>query len=486
MRSARTDRACADARRRAPTALRDLVAWLRIPSVSADPARADDVRAAGAWLERRLRADGARVRLLGDPARPTVVGEFPSTVRGAPVVVVYGHYDVQPAGPGWTSSPFEPVVTDGRLVARGASDDKGQLMAHLVAAEAWLGTSGLPVRLVVVADGAEEVGSPGLRSTLTTLAREVRPDLVVISDTRRLTDRVPAVTVSQRGLISAVLAVDVGGSPVHPGRRGGAIVDPAVVLAEALSRLADQLPRAVPPARVRRDVVPLSDHRVRSEVAPRATRASHLDDRITRCVSLHVVALRSGGSASAVPTTAAARLDIRVPPGVGTDAVGDLVARIVADVELPGVAVRLRVTSAEPGLDLRIAPHVARVVDDACLKGFGSRAARVRSGGSLPAATHVRTSFGVDPVLLGLGPPEDGAHGPDEHLDLDAWRRGVVTCTALIGGCAQALPPRARLGQDTHSHHSVTLRDPPWGGLRAPASPRSADRPAHVPPGGTT
>jgi succinyl-diaminopimelate desuccinylase len=453
--------------------------------VSADPRRGDDVRAAGRWLADRLRGDGAEVRLLGDQARPTVVGDFGPVTRGGPVVVVYGHYDVQPPGPGWTSPPFEPRLTKGMLVARGASDDKGQLLAHVVAAEAWRATGGLPVRLLVVAEGAEEIGSPGLLVALREVARTVRPDLVVVSDTRRLTDRVPAVTVSQRGLVSAGLRVEVGGSPVHAGRRGGAVVDPGVVLAEALSRLAAVLPRAVPPAAVRHDVVTLSDRRVRAEVAPRATHASHLDDRITRCVSLHIVRLSSGGSASAVPTSASARLDIRVPPGTGTDRVVEVVRRVLDDAAVPGVALRLDIMSAEPGVELHLAPHVGRVVDAACLTGFGAPAARVRSGGSLPAAGQLRTAFGVDPVLLGLGPPEDGAHGPDEHLDLEGWRRGVLTSTALLGRCVEALPPRTHLGQDTLRHRAVTPRIPARRSRHASLSSNSADRTARVPPGGT-
>ena len=486
MRTAGADRARTEARHRAPAALRDLIDWLRIPSVSADPRRAGDVLAAGRWLALRLRRDGADVRLLGDPTRPTVVGDFGPAPRGGPVVVVYGHYDVQPPGPGWTSPPFEPRSTAGKLVARGASDDKGQLLAHLVAAEAWRATGGLPVRLVVVAEGAEEVGSPGLLDVLHQVAGTVRPDLVVVSDTRRLTDRVPAVTVSQRGLVSAVLRVEVGGSPVHAGRRGGAVVDPGVVLAESLSRLAETLPRAVPPARPRRDVVALSDRRVRAEVAPRATHASRLDDRITRCVSLHVVRLSSGGTTSAVPTSASARLDIRVPPGTGTDVVVDVVRRVLDGVAIDGVRVRLDVVSAEAGVELHLAPHVERIVDAACLDGFGAHAARVRSGGSLPAAGQLRAAFGVDPVLLGLGPPEDGAHGPDEHVDLDGWRRGIVTCTALLGRCVDAFAPPGRSGQGTLRHHPVTPRTPALGSGRPRLSSHSADRTAHVPPGGTS
>ena len=154
--------------------------------------------------------------------------------RAAPVLVVYGHYDVQPAGRGWTTDAFTPVIRAGVLYARGANDDKGQLFAHLAALDAWRRVGGAPLTVVIVAEGAEEIGSPGFAEAISGLRRRVHANAVLVSDTERASMGRPAVTVSQRGQITMTVVVDTGGPPVHPGRLGGAVADPSVVLAAAL------------------------------------------------------------------------------------------------------------------------------------------------------------------------------------------------------------------------------------------------------------
>ena len=167
--------------------LAELKSWLAIPSVSPDPARVDAVREAAAWLAAWLRALGAQVQQLPTRGGPPVVTGRIDGPPSAPVVLVYGHYDVQPAGRGWTTDAFTPVVRAGVLYARGANDDKGQLFAHLAALDAWCRAGGIPVTVVIVAEGAEEVGSLGLPDVLQVLRRGVQADVVVVSDTERAT-----------------------------------------------------------------------------------------------------------------------------------------------------------------------------------------------------------------------------------------------------------------------------------------------------------
>ncbi len=469
MTTATSSAAIAVARRRDAAVLRDLVTWLAIPSVSADPACAQDVRRAADWLADRLRGEGARVTMLGDRARPVVVSDFDPGPDGGPTVLVYGHYDVQPPGPGWRTAPFVPVVRDGRLVARGASDDKGQLLVHIAAVEALLRSGGLPGRIVVVAEGAEEIGSPGLGEVLDELRRSVRPSAVVVSDTRRASRDVPAVTVSQRGSLALDVLVDVGGRPVHPGRWGGAVLDPSLELGRVLRDLRAALRGAVAPARRRDDVLRVADDKVRRQLAGRATVADHLHSRITERASLHVVSWRSGTRASAVPVTALARVDVRVPPGADPARVARLLAGAAR--ARGGARVSVTVAGSSPGVDLVHDPVTLDVLDRACRRGFGHPPLAVRSGGSLPAVALLREAFGVDPILLGLGPADDGAHGPDEYVDLSGWRKGVATSVELLVSLCALLPRPPATGSNATDTRSSRSR----GTQRL--VPRSSERP---------
>jgi succinyl-diaminopimelate desuccinylase len=446
----------AAARRWRADRLTELRSWLEIPSVSADPARAADVDRAARWLASWQRGHGATVEIRPTASgRDVVLGHW-AAPPGAPLVVIYGHYDVQPAGPGWSSAPFTAVVRDGVLYARGAGDDKGQLFAHLCALDAWRQAGVPPVRVLVIAEGAEEVGSPGFGAMLGRLARRVRPQAVIVSDTERDDDGAPTVTVSQRGHIVAELEVDTGGPDVHPGRLGGAVVDPSLVLAEAMLTLRDELLPGLgaDPA----DVVGVLPH-IRTDAAVaraaggRATIGHGLDERITLRGALGVTWLATGGRGGAVPARSAARIDLRLPPRADPADVL-LRARGLLDGLAPrGTTVRLRVVSGTPGVETAPDAPSRRAVEEACTVGFGRPPAYVRSGGTVPAVSMMARAFGIHPLLLGFGTPGGNAHGPDEAMDLPGWAAGVDTSAALL--YALARPIRAdhvttRLQSDDH------------------------------------
>ena len=326
--------------------------WLAIPSVSADPARAADVTRAARWLATWQRARGAEVHVRPTASgRDVVLGHW-AAPPGAPLVVVYGHYDVQPAGPGWSSDPFTPMVRDGVLRARGAGDDKGQLFAHLCALDAWRQAGVPPVRVLVIAEGAEEVGSPGFSTVLRELGQSFRPQAVVVSDTERDADGAPTVTVSQRGHIVGRLEVDTGGPEVHPGRLGGAVVDPTLLLAEALLLLRnDLLPSLGVQARDAGDIEPRvrSDEAVAQAGGGRAMTGPRLDERVTRRGALSITRLCTGGRGGAVPVHTTARIDLRLPPQVDPTDVLISVRGMLGQLAPLGTAVRLRVLAQTPG-----------------------------------------------------------------------------------------------------------------------------------------
>lgn len=407
------------AARTAPAALDDLEAWLRIPSVS----RTAAVDRAADWAATRLRRHGAEVRRLPGPV---VVAR--TRGRGGATSVVYGHLDVKPPGPGWTTPPFRPVRLGHRLQARGASDDKGQVMSHLVALAAWARAGGPPGDVVTIIDGAEEVGSPGLSRALAGLGEPVAG--VVVVDTRSAGRRRPTVTLSQRGAVQVRLAVDVGGRPVHAGRLGGAVVDPTLLLAGLLVRAArvlDDLPLPPPPWPSHPSATS-----VRAAAGGRAVHASDVVGLATRRGVLTVNRMRASAAPGAVPTRATALLDVRVPPGCSpADALGRLERALRR--ELPGgVRLIFRAGPRAAGSVLDPSPRARAAVDAACRAAYGRPAATAASGGSIRAVGVLRREFGTTPVLLGLGPEDDGAHGPDEYLDLREWPAQVDVHVVLL------------------------------------------------------
>ncbi|MDQ3555905.1 MAG: dipeptidase, partial [Gemmatimonadota bacterium] len=241
-----TDRLARDRERH----LDELKEWLRIPSVSAKSEHRDDTRRAAEWLVERMEEAGLqRAELIPTAGHPVVIGEWRGA-EGAPTLLVYGHYDVQPPEPldEWTSPPFEPEVRDGRLYARGSVDDKGQVFLHLKAVETYLAERGsLPVNLIFVVEGEEEVGSPNLAAFLRKNRERLRCDAVLISDTGMFAPGLPSITVGLRGLAYMEIRVRGARSDLHSGEYGGAVVNPAMVLARILAQLHDERGRVTIP-----------------------------------------------------------------------------------------------------------------------------------------------------------------------------------------------------------------------------------------------
>ena len=238
----------------------DLCELLRIPSVSADRNYAGDIRRAADWVAGRLGRLGLAAELIETDGHPLVYAESPP-VPGAPTVLVYGHYDVQPADPldQWTSPPFEPTVRDGNLYARGATDDKGQVLTHVNSAQAWIETAGrLPLQLKFLIEGEEEVGSESLNKFLERSADKLACNVVVVSDTAQFAPGQPAITYGLRGIAYFELRLTGPQHDLHSGTFGGGVTNPANALARMLAALVDGDGRVQVPG-FYDDVVPLTD-----------------------------------------------------------------------------------------------------------------------------------------------------------------------------------------------------------------------------------
>jgi succinyl-diaminopimelate desuccinylase len=428
--AARLDDARGAARRRGDAALRGLEQWLRIPSISGDPAHRRDVARAADWIAQRLAKMTHAVKVVPSAHNPVVLARVGSSRSMHRPLIVYGHLDVKAPGPGWTSMPFEPVRRGGLLFARGASDDKGQFMAHVAAVEAWASVGGPPIDVAFIVDGAEEVGSPGLKAVVDRHRDFLGADAaaIVVSDTKMAGPGRPTLTVSQRGMLGVKVVVSTGRGGVHAGRYGGAVIDPSQVLAAAILRGARAVGRLScagrPPGP--------SDADVRAGAAGRALHPDRLAERSTTCGALTVTSFESGSTAGAIPATAKATLDIRLPPAVDAAKTFSMIAGAMLGNRHPQVGIRLTCVATTPGVSMRQASEVRENIDRACRLAFGRPVVTVASGGSIPAVDLLFRTFGRPPILLGFGPADDGAHGPDERIHLGDWAKSVETAVLFM------------------------------------------------------
>jgi len=440
--------------RQRPHLVRGLAELIRFPSVSADPARAPAMMACAKWLERHLRKLGAaNARVLRSSGKPAVFGRIPGP-SGAPHVLIYGHYDVQPAEPAgaWKTPPFEPSLRHGALFGRGASDDKGQLFAHLAAVELLRRRAGgLPVSVSFFIDGEEEMGSPSLPQLFRELRPELRCDAAVVSDAPIIGVDRPSITHALRGDLYLELEVQGSGRDLHSGLFGGAVENAVTALSSALSRLHDDRGAIAVPgfyadvpnlsARERaymRRVGPAARDVVRDAGGARLSGEIGFSayERATIRPALEISGLQGGYSGTGVkgviPSAARAKLDIRLVPGQDLDRVAAMVGRHLR-----------RLLPASLRLDVRELMRIRPVALDrrhptmqaavrAYTRAFGTRPVFLRTGGSIAAASALAEEIGVPVVLMGFALPDDAAHAPNEHFRLSMLEKGIQTSAAFL------------------------------------------------------
>ena len=436
--------------------MRSLAGLVGVPTISSDPRRAADLRRCARGLAARLVRAGMRpVRLLTPARHPLVVAEHRRGGR-RPLVVLYAHYDVQPAGPGWSSPPFQPRRRGADLYGRGASDNKGQMLCHLLAVERLLARGGLPADVIVVLDGEEEIGSPGLPDVLRPLVRRLRPDAALISDTRMLAPGRPAFTVGLRGSLAVELELQGPREDLHSGAFGGAVHNPLQALCEVVAGLHDARGRiAVKNLYAGVGRLPPDERALRSDretlVAAGVPRlwgepGYSAYERTVGRPALTVNGLTSGhqgpGPMAVIPARASAKLSLRLVPGQDpNDAERALRAHLACAVP---ATQRWRLTrqSASAPVLLDAGNAVHRAAARACLQVWGVPPVPLRSGGSIGAAELLAGRLGVPTVLLGFALPDDRAHGPDEKFHLPHLALGADTVAAFLRELAQGLPRR--------------------------------------------
>lgn len=432
-------------------AVHDLKELLRFASVSADPAHSHDISRCAHWIAENLRAMGLDcARVVSTRGHPFVYAEWRRSP--GPTVLIYGHYDVQPAGPiaEWRSPPFAPQIRGGDLYARGASDDKGQLLAHVKAIDSYLRTSRmLPVNVRCVFDGEEEIGSPNLVRLLEARPRDFAADVAVVSDTMFLRPDRPAITASLRGLLGCEVTIRRAGHDLHAGHYGGAVLNPLEILCEVVDGLHDAEGRVAiegfydrtrPREALKVSEQGLTDAEIlRSAGVPGGWGEPGFSEyeRVTIRPALTVTSITSDDRAGAdtgarIPVKATASLDVRLVPEQSPTDIEQRLRRHVMAASPASVGVSVTPMVRVPPVSMAHRHPSIAAASRAYLRGFGVSPTLVGSGGSIPVVSAIRRSLGIPVVLMGFGLPGDNIHAPNERFHLANLFKGIDTAIAFL------------------------------------------------------
>ncbi|HKJ92569.1 MAG TPA: dipeptidase [Longimicrobiales bacterium] len=438
----------------------ELFEFLRIPSISARSEHDADTRRAAEWLLTHLRNAGVDAALAETPRHPAVIARWTDAPH-APTVLVYGHYDVQPAEPldEWSSAPFEPEVRDGRIRARGAADDKSQVFLQVKALEALLATRGtLPLNVTLVLEGEEEIGSPDLVPLIQARRHELAADHVVISDSMMFGPGQPSLIFAMRGLAYFELDAEIGSHDLHSGQYGGAVANPANALAAVIASMHDAVGHVAVPG-FYDDVAPVDDTlRARFRALPFDDAAYQRSaggaepvgeagyttvERLWTRPTLDVNGLVSGytgeGAKTVLPARARAKLSCRLVAGQDPARVGERLRAHVERVTPPGVRITVRQIQAARPWRSNTDNALYRAAGAALEQTFGVPPVLAAHGGTLPIAPEFEDVLNANVVVMGFALPGANMHAPDEwfpeaHVGLGM--KAMVRLYEQLGGQA--------------------------------------------------
>jgi acetylornithine deacetylase/succinyl-diaminopimelate desuccinylase-like protein len=428
--------------------LNELMDWLRIPSVSADPKFHGDVLRAAEYLKARFEEVGLEnVELCPTAGNPIVYGEKiidPSL----PTVLVYGHYDVQPADPYelWTSGPFEPVIKDGKIYARGACDDKGQVYMHVKALEVMNQDGGVPCNVKVMIEGEEEIGSNNLAIFVRENKEKLKADVILISDTGMLANDQPSIEVGLRGLSYHEVEVTGPNRDLHSGLYGGAVANPINVLCKMIASLHDENNHITIPD-FYNNVAVLTDEE-RAEL----NRVPHSDDEFKQSIGLpdtygekgYTTVERIGirptldvngiwggytgeGAKTVIASKAYAKISMRLVPHQTSEEITEIFQKHFTSIAPSGVTVVVRPHHGGEPVVTPTDSVAYKAAADAMETTFGKRPIPTRGGGSIPIVAMFKTELDLDTVLLGFGLDSDAIHSPNEHYGVFNFLKGIET-----------------------------------------------------------
>jgi len=426
---------------------------LRIPSISTLEEYREQVLRAAQWCRDLLEAIGLEAEIVPTEGHPVVLASL-RVSDDAPTVMIYGHYDVQPPGdePLWNSPPFEPTVRDGRIFARGAADDKGQMLTSIFALECWLaGTAALPTNIVVMLEGEEEIGSPSFAGFLEQHAERLRCDCVLAADAEQFKPGWPAVVYGTRGLVYKEITLTGPSSDLHSGSYGGIAPNPANVLCEVIASLKDRRGRitipgfydsVTPLSQVEREMfaaLPFDEQQTKDSLGLQRLEGeegfSPLERLWTR-PTLDVNGLAGGfagqGAATIIPAKATAKISMRLVPQQDpkriSRAFDEFVERLVAG----RCRIQIREHASCPAYIAPLEWCGIKAARKAIKAAWATAPALVRAGGTLPILPLLKAKLGADTVMPGYCQPNCGAHGPNEFLGLHEFFNGIKTAIHFL------------------------------------------------------
>jgi acetylornithine deacetylase/succinyl-diaminopimelate desuccinylase-like protein len=439
--------------------LDELKAFLAIPSISALPQHADDVKRCANWCADEMRRIGMEnVKLVDTPGNPVVYGDWLGA-PDAPTILFYGHYDVQPVDPLelWESPPFEATIRDGEIYARGSADDKGQVFMHFKAIEAHLKQNGkLPVNMKIILEGEEEVGSVNLDNFVRDHKSELGADVVVISDSGMFARGVPSICYGLRGLVYFQIDLRGSSTDLHSGSFGGAVANPAFVLAQILAQMKDRSGRIKIPG-FYDDVVALQEEERKAwATLPFNEKAYRKDFGIPKVFgetgyttlertwarpTFEVNGLLSGftgeGAKTVLPAVAMAKVSMRLVPNQTPDKIAAQFEAHLRDITPKTMELKItRMHGGKPWMTSYDNPFV-QAAGRAIERGFGRKPVFTREGGSIPVVSTFQEELGLPSVLFGVGLPDENAHAPNEKLDVANFHGGIISSAFLYDEIAK-------------------------------------------------
>ena len=444
----------------------ELARWVKIPSISSDPRHQADVRASAKHLADHLRSLGpSRVEIWPTAGHPAVFAEWLQAPASSPTLLVYGHHDVQPVDPleAWVSPPFEPAIREGRIFGRGVVDDKGQVYIHANAIESFRRTgTPLPVRLKLLVEGEEEVGSPNLDALMRDHAQALSTDFVCVSDTAMFGRGLPSLCVGLRGLAYLEVFVEGPALDLHSGSFGGGVMNPVLALARMLAGLHDAQGRVSIPG-FYDDVILLtpSDRKAIKELpfdeaewlkstgAPCTWGEAGYStlERIWARPTIDCCGITGGfqgdGAKTIIPARASAKLACRLVPNQEPDDVLRKLTAHLTRVAPEGVRVRVQAHSGgRPYLSPTDHP-IYEVAKRAFSRAFGKPTVFIREGGSIPFVRTIADATGKPCLLMGFGQPDENSHAPNEWLDLENYHLGIKSAAYLYDEIGRMTPGSA-------------------------------------------
>lgn len=440
--------------------LEELLAFLAIPSVSTQPEHRSDVEQAANWLAGKMGDAGLEnVQVIGYGGHPLVYSDWLHAGPEAPTVLFYGHYDVQPGEPFdlWESDPFQPELRDDFIYARGSSDDKGQVMIHVKAVEAYLKTSGkLPVNVKFIIEGEEEVGGESLTAFIPQNEETLAADVVLISDTAMVDRDQPAIVYALRGNVYTYLDITGAEHDLHSGSYGGGINNPLNAVAHIIAKLKDEDGRILIPGFYDK-VRPLTDDEreilnsgpfdeelwLAESGAPESWGEPEfsLPERLGARPTLDVNGIIGGyteeGRKTVLPASVHAKISMRLVPDQDPYEIGDLYASYIERIVPPSVTAEVTICGTSAPSISELHSPAMDAASDAYHTVFGRKPVYVREGGSIPVVAQFQDMLGIEAVMMGFGLPDDRIHAPNERFYLPNYYRGILTSIHFLAEYAE-------------------------------------------------